>query len=1703
MSVEDSWRYLRNPSKALLDKGNNSPRKATRLLEDETSHLAPHQQHAPTWAHVVFSPLAYEIKPSDKSSFKGCPSVSFSKEEVEALSNRFRFALIGRFRRRPPIAVVKNFLTRLGLAGGFTIGELNSNSILINFEQDEDYQRLFLRKSWTLGKEIMVVTKWSPNLRPNEDSPIVPVWVSIPNLPIHLHDQKALFCITSKLGKPLKVDNATLNFSRPKAARVCIEIDVSKYLHQKIHVKHIDEDLFFQVLYEDPPSFCDSCHRLGHNATTFKAANQPEILVGNLPLVGTMQPRKDKGKVLENEWTTVQRKTRRQHNSNMELVPKPTFTLDPPQGKEQVDLCQAETSKAGALRKPQVQFIKSHEVIYLDTNGLAYSCSEPTTSDGGATIIGDLIHATDQCVEPILQHASSDISLGLHTDIPVKMRSSSAPSSPTATSSHLASRMRTRSDFKKSGGSRLPDLEAITDFSNCIRDNNLLECNYTGSSYTWHGVRSNGNVWRRLDRVFYNTFWADHWNIISMQHLAKGGSDHCPILFLSKPGARNTTKSFRFQNMWLLRGDFMQYCKESWEEIPFHGGMQSLFKRLHHLKEKLSSWNKTHFGNIFNMIKEAEDEATKAEQLFEENPSTDNKILYNQKVAELQEVNKREHAFWKQKCNLKWLRDGDANTKFFHNLVKEKRRKQQITGLFNEQGQLVDKPDDMEALAINHFTTLFNSSERCSSKDEIKLTVWNMEPNSSPGPDGFNINFFKHCWDIIKGDITSACQEVFLGIPLPKAASSSNICLLPKGAYVPRREIMDQILINMIKEAEDEATKAEQLFEENPSTDNKILYNQKVAELQEVNKREHAFWKQKCNLKWFNSGRKSIPITHLSYADDIIIFSSGNTRSVANLKSFLNEYQLVSGQTINYSKSSFMMGSKPNSLAISKLERLLGISHKTYPFTYLGIPIDLGITRQIHCANLISSFDTKLNGWYQKNLDQAGRLVLINHVLNTLPNYFLASNTMPKSIKRLLDQKMARFWWGGKHHWISWQKLCAPKEEGGLGTTDFKSLENAFSLKLWWKYHNDNGLWARLMKAKYWRNGEMKANITDSLVWKRIFNIEDTAIDAYSVSDDGMMHWKLDPNGSFTLRSAYELCRDASTPMASFNYLWESPQNPKISIFTWKLFRHCIPTPENLQKLGFLMPSMCPFCKGDSYDAKHSLIDCHMIRGIWHHFSACVGILHHNSPTINQHFLNWWLRGNNTIYGYLRMHMPGIISWHIWKALNSLIYEDNSSFNPSKLIDSISSPKIRVVKWLAPPKGRIKLNVDASFSHNAKHGAAILRDDQGRFVGAASFQVTELFSHSTSIPLGKVEGFYKGIPSASFTYEEEGILAENFKFAVIGRSSQELNLQGLKAFLLKGGFNGGFKIRRVSAKTILFIFTQEADYVRFLRKQNLFVGSAHLHVCKWSKNLNMSFDNPVVPIWVTFKNLPLHFMSFQSLFTLASTIGRPIQLDEKTANLDRGAEARVLIERDLSLPFPNSVHLRIGDKDLIIPCQRESYPDYCTFCKKLGHNCKGCKNLTGKANPGKGKKVEQKEDGAYQWNIVKGKKTSTTSKISSTHLQNKKRWVRKEGTIAQTSSHNTFNLLDQPMEPISATTIPTPAEIIEDLQITNSYSTKDLFPSLSEAKAYAKRRIAPRSPRNSFRHIPSSLDYCLHTSPDIGLGILLDSLENHKISGEA
>nr|GFB00481.1 RNA-directed DNA polymerase, eukaryota [Tanacetum cinerariifolium] len=42
--------------------------------------------------------------------------------------------------------------------------------------------------------------------------------------------------------------------------------------------------------------------------------------------------------------------------------------------------------------------------------------------------------------------------------------------------------------------------------------------------------------------------------------------------------------------------------------------------------------------------------------------------------------------------------------------------------------------------------------ERVVSHDEIKRAVWNCGDNKSPGPDGFNFEFFKKYWDVVGSD---------------------------------------------------------------------------------------------------------------------------------------------------------------------------------------------------------------------------------------------------------------------------------------------------------------------------------------------------------------------------------------------------------------------------------------------------------------------------------------------------------------------------------------------------------------------------------------------------------------------------------------------------------------------------------------------------------------------------------------------------------------------------------------------------------------------------------------------------------------------------------------------------------------------------------------------------------------------------------------
>ncbi|VFQ88583.1 unnamed protein product [Cuscuta campestris] len=232
--------------------------------------------------------------------------------------------------------------------------------------------------------------------------------------------------------------------------------------------------------------------------------------------------------------------------------------------------------------------------------------------------------------------------------------------------------------------------------------------------------------------------------------------------------------------------------------------MAGLAMKLKGLKSILSTWNKLHFGNIFQEVKDNEITACKAQEEYEMDPNEEKRTAANLASANLIVSLNREVCFWKQKANIKWMSEGDCNSKFFHSFAKHKRSKLTIRSIQDANGNHHSTQEDISREAVNYFFECYSSVNHpdtdlisnfipkviddldnqllCSmpTESEIFSAVWALNPDSAAGSDGFNGYFFRTCWHIIKKDVILACKEFFLGIPVPKSFGSTFITLIPK-----------------------------------------------------------------------------------------------------------------------------------------------------------------------------------------------------------------------------------------------------------------------------------------------------------------------------------------------------------------------------------------------------------------------------------------------------------------------------------------------------------------------------------------------------------------------------------------------------------------------------------------------------------------------------------------------------------------------------------------------------------------------------------------------------------------------------------------------------------------------------------------------------------------------------------------------------------
>lgn len=88
------------------------------------------------------------------------------------------------------------------------------------------------------------------------------------------------------------------------------------------------------------------------------------------------------------------------------------------------------------------------------------------------------------------------------------------------------------------------------------------------------------------------------------------------------------------------------------------------------------------------------------------------------------------------------------------------------------------RSEKFKVLSSDHILTL----EAEISEDEIKHAIWSCEGSKAPGPNGFNMNFVKKNWEILKSDIVAAIKYFQRSGCLPHGCNSAFIDLIPKGA---------------------------------------------------------------------------------------------------------------------------------------------------------------------------------------------------------------------------------------------------------------------------------------------------------------------------------------------------------------------------------------------------------------------------------------------------------------------------------------------------------------------------------------------------------------------------------------------------------------------------------------------------------------------------------------------------------------------------------------------------------------------------------------------------------------------------------------------------------------------------------------------------------------------------------------------------------
>ncbi|KAG0500607.1 hypothetical protein HPP92_000679 [Vanilla planifolia] len=204
-------------------------------------------------------------------------------------------------------------------------------------------------------------------------------------------------------------------------------------------------------------------------------------------------------------------------------------------------------------------------------------------------------------------------------------------------------------------------------------------------------------------------------------------------------------------------------------------------------------------------------------------------------------------------------------------------------------------------------------------------------------------------------------------------------------------------------------------------------------------------------LLGFRPGQHAPMVSHLLYADDVLIYGHATRKAARSIRSVTQRFSKAAGLLINFSKSSVHFSRRSSTITTKKVAKKLRMVRGS-SLNYLGVPIAAKRLKLADLNFLIQRMEACIAGWRIRPLSLAGRVSLANSVLNAIPTYILRHCTVPAGVIEVMERRVRNFLWNGASnthmiHYAPWSCVTLPRNAGGLGLRDFRVWQHVLMMK--------------------------------------------------------------------------------------------------------------------------------------------------------------------------------------------------------------------------------------------------------------------------------------------------------------------------------------------------------------------------------------------------------------------------------------------------------------------------------------------------------------------------------------------------------------------------------------------------------------------------------------------------------------------------------